>query len=78
MNIGSGQNGEWTFLDIISLVSFFVGLQNLDMNITQEDVQATADKILKEIHSHLEMQDKKIDKILEVLHENNSDVSRKD
>ena len=74
MGLGTGNNGEWTFLDIISLMSFCIGLQNLDMNITQEDMQNAdhnsaqrADRILEEIHSHLEEQDRKIDMILEVL-----------
>ena len=67
MTLGSAPNGEMTFLDIISLMSFMVGIQNLDMNITQEDVQNTADQILREIHSHLEEQDEKINQILEML-----------
>lgn len=67
MMFGSAPNGEMTFLDIISLMSFMVGIQNLDMNITQEDVQNTADQILREIHSHLEEQDEKINQILEML-----------
>ena len=78
MNLGSGQQGEWTFLDILSVASFIIGLENLNMNITQEDVQATADKILKEVHSHLEAQDKKIDRILEVLNETNTETRRTD
>lgn len=72
--IGSGDNGELTFLDMVGLMSFFIGVQNLDLNVTQEDAQnlqkELADKaslILNEIHRHLEQQDKKIDKILEVL-----------
>ena len=78
MKLGTGDNGEWTFLDTISLMSFCIGLQNLDMNITQEDMQESdhnsaqrADRILKEIHSHLEEQDAKIDMILEVLKNGN-------
>ena len=74
MRLGSGDNGEWTFLDILSIMSFCIGLQNLDMNSTQEDMQQAdhnsairADRILKEIHSHLEEQDRKIDLIMEVL-----------
>lgn len=74
MRLGTGDNGEWTFLDIVSLMSFCIGLQNLDMNSTQEDMQNAdhnsamrADRILKEIHSHLEEQDRKIDLIMEVL-----------
>lgn len=69
--LGSGNNGEWTFLDIISIVSFLVGVQNLEMNITQEDMQNTEDKLnsalreeVEKIHRHLEDQDAKIDEIL--------------
>lgn len=74
MTIGSGEGGEFTFLDIISLVSFYVGLQNYVSNISQEDVQNTADAILKEIHSHLEEQDRKLNSILEILHESNTEI----
>ena len=81
IGLGSGNNGELTFLDIISLISFVVGLQNLELNITQNDIQEqtneindTADKrvnrLLSEIHSHLEAQDKKIDDIWRYIHEN--------
>ena len=74
---GSGDFGEWTFLDIVTLISFVVGLQNLKMNITQEDMQnATAaldakvdeqvNRALAEIHAHLEQQDQKIDELLRV------------
>lgn len=72
--MGSGKNGEWTFLDIITLIGFCIGLQNLELNISQDDLQNEAerlDKALREnvenIHGHLELQDKKIDYILEVL-----------
>ena len=65
------------FLDALAIVSFLVGLQNLEMNITQEDIQNTETKLdealrlqVKEIHSHLEDQDKKIDNILSILKEN--------
>ena len=74
--LGSGNNGEWTFLDIVTLISFIIGLQNLDMNIDQNDMQSQTkelnqkadervNKLLDEIHAHLEMQDKKLDLILE-------------
>ena len=72
--MGSGDNGEWTFLDIVGLISFFIGLQNLSMNITQEDMQKTEEKLnstlrqnVEEIHHHLEEQDRKIDYILEAV-----------
>lgn len=66
-NQGSGNNGEWTFLDILSLINFIVGLQNLDMNIDQSDLEG----VVREIHAHLELQDKKIDEILRRLENDN-------
>ena len=76
MNIGSGINGEITFLDTVSIMSFLIGVQNLDLNVTQEDAQniqhrsdANANLILNEIHKHLEEQDVKIDLILKELEE---------
>ena len=72
--MGSGNNGEWTFLDVLTIMSFMIGVKNLDMNVTQEDAQRLqadlaekTDILLKEIHSHLEMQDKKLDDIMKVL-----------
>ena len=72
--LGSGENGQFTFLDMISLISFFVGMMNLNENLTQgdkqelmEELSKKADLLLKEIHAHLEAQDKKIESILEVL-----------
>ena len=70
--LGSGENGEFTFLDSISLTSFLIGMMNLNENLTQGDKQdllqtfsTKADELLKEIHGHLKKQDDKIDKILE-------------
>ena len=49
-----------------------IGLMNLNENLTQGDKQELmetlseqADKLLNEIHRHLQEQDEKIDKILE-------------
>ena len=74
------KQGEWTFIDIVSLISFVVGLQNLELNITQEnldnqtiELKEQVDKEVKaaltEIHEHLERQDKKINKIIDLLEE---------
>lgn len=71
MRLGSGDNGEFTFLDTISLTSFLIGLMNLEENLTQgdkqelmEELSKKADLLLSEIHSHLEAQDEKINEIL--------------
>lgn len=70
--IGSGNNGEWTFIDIISLIGFCVGLQNLDLNISQEnldnqtqELDAKLREVVDDIHRHLATQDEKINRILE-------------
>lgn len=72
--LGSGSSGEWTFLDIVTLVSFIIGVQNLEMNATQDDMARIqrdlsdkAELLLNEIHGHLEEQDKKLDKIMGVI-----------
>ena len=76
--IGSGMNGELTALDILNVLSFIIGLKNLDLNIDQNDMDNQTREIDKraselvnnaiaEIHQHLEKQDQKINKILEVL-----------
>ena len=59
MKTGSGVDGELTFLDVLSILSFFIGVQNLDMNV-------------EDIHIHLQKQDEKIDHIIEVI-ENDKD-----
>ena len=72
--LGSGEYGEFTFLDCIAIVSFLIGLANLDENLTQGDKQDLqkdlgdkADALLKEIHAHLQSQDEKLEKILKRL-----------
>ena len=72
--IGSGNNGELTFLDLISIISFCVGLQNLDLNIAQEDLDNQTQEldrklheVVDNIHQHLQVQDNKIDMILKEL-----------
>lgn len=72
--IGSGNSGELTFIDVISLMSFMIGILNLDENMTQSDksdLQADladkADRLLAEIHGHLESQDKQLTEILSKL-----------
>lgn len=68
------ENGKQNFLDSLNIASFVIGLMNLNENLTQGDKQdiiknlsEKADTILKEIHAHLEEQDGKINKILEII-----------
>jgi len=68
--------GQLDFLDLISIASFVIALQNLDLNVTQEDAQALqkalsekTDLLLNEIHRHLEEQDFKLSNIETLLKE---------
>lgn len=72
--VGSGDNGQLTFIDMLSILSFMVGVQNLDANLTQNDkfelqneLSDKSDVILKEIHSHLKEQDAKLNLIMDKL-----------
>ena len=74
MGLGSSENGQFTFLDTINLISFMIGVMNFNENLTQGDKQdlletfsQKAEELLNEIHSHLKQQDIKIDRILEEL-----------
>ena len=67
-------NGQLDFLDLITLASFVIALQNLEENITQsdkadlqKDLADKADLLLQEIHGHLEEQDALLKLILEEL-----------
>lgn len=62
---------QLSFIDLLSIASFAIALENLDENMNQSDKQDLqkdlsdkADLLLKEIHKHLERQDEKIDEIL--------------
>lgn len=72
--LGNGEYGEFTFIDSLAILSFFIGLANLDENLTQgdkqdlqEDFSNKADALLKEIHAHLKSQDEKLERILKEL-----------
>ena len=72
----TGESKQLTFLDLINVLSFLIGLENLEANLTQSDKQdlqhdlsETAERLLTEIHAHLEDQDAKIEKILKRLEE---------
>lgn len=71
-------NNQLSFLDTVNLMSFCISLMNLNENLSQGDKQDLQNDlsekmeiILKEMHGHLKEQDIKIDKILEVVSNDN-------
>ena len=60
------------FLDILTVLSFVLQLQNQSKIFGLQEVQNDNNRVAQEIHKHLESQDEKINRILEVLaHETN-------
>lgn len=70
----SVRQNSLSFIDVISVASFLIGLENLDLNISQEDLQhletdfnEKLESSLKDIHDHLAVQDAKLNTILDIL-----------
>jgi hypothetical protein len=60
-------NNNLDGLDVISLIGTLLGIANYGMNITQNDFQEATKLQTDDIHKHLLEQDKKIDRILQLL-----------
>ena len=65
MNNNSNINGEISALDILSVFFTIVNLLTYDNVITKDFLVDDMKIILDDIHSHLDEQDMKIDKIIE-------------
>lgn len=70
MNNENGGLFNKNVLDAITAISFVIGVANYQENISQSDVQDLVQNALRDVHNHLEQQDKKIDEILEILKQN--------
>lgn len=57
-------NEQLDFIDLLSVMSFVIGVMNLELNVTADDIDQQTQTLLNEIHAHLEEQDNKIDEIL--------------
>lgn len=74
--MNSNENRQLTFFDILNVLSLIIGIENLNANLTQNDKQdlqhdlsENVDRLLTEIHGHLEQQDIKIDRIIKRMEE---------
>lgn len=60
--VPQGQQSEndfrQNFLDCISILSFIIGLQNLDLNITANDIDNQTQAILDDLHTYLDKQER--------------------
>ena len=61
------ENKQLDFLDILSIMSFAIQIENQGNIIRIQDIQSEVDRAIDLLNSHLEKQDRKINKIMEVL-----------
>lgn len=62
-------SNQLEFLDMLSVLSFALQLTNQRIFVSMTDIHNDNDRVLKDIHQHLEKQDKKLDEIWRLLHE---------
>ena len=67
-------NEQYTLIDVLNILSFLIGILNLEENLTQGDKQDLIDnlnknsqKVLEQINTHLEEQDSKLNRIIDLL-----------
>lgn len=59
--------GQLDALDLLSVVSFAIGLASYAENVDQSTMQDAIKSAVRDIHAHLQEQDEKINHIMEVL-----------
>lgn len=60
-------DGQWEFLDLITISSFILTFLNYNENLDQNALSDSLDKAVGIINSHLKEQDKKLDIIIKKL-----------
>lgn len=58
---------QFTVLDVLNIISFYIGLKNLNLNFTQDTAGKMLDIAVNDIHTHLNEQDKKLALIMQEL-----------
>ena len=70
---------QFTIMDVLNIISFYIGLKNLDLNFTQDTAGKMLDIAVNDIHAHLKDQDEKLALIMQELgveyNEKNKNVS---
>lgn len=64
---------NYSLLDVITILSFILQLQNQDKLIDVKDIQRELQKVTDRIDTHLQIQDDKIDAIINYLKENSGE-----
>lgn len=62
-------------MDILNIMSFWIGLRNLDENISQNDISDMINSAIEDIHKHLQEQDERLERIEVLLYDKNKEIS---
>ena len=60
-------NEEFELLDLLTVLSFIMQVRNQSKLFGISDIQEDNNRVAEEIHQHLQQQDEKINKILELI-----------
>lgn len=60
-------NNQFDVLDLLSIMSFAIQMENQKNIVSIKDIQHEVDAAVDNIHQHLENQDKKIDYLISLL-----------
>lgn len=67
------ENAQFTIMDVLNILSFIIGIKNLDANLSQGTAGDLLSAAVNEIHDHLSEQDRKLNIIMEKLGVNYND-----
>lgn len=71
------ENTQFTIMDVLNILSFIIGVKNLNENLSQHTAGDLLSAAVTEIHDHLAEQDHKIDLIMEKLGVDYNDENQK-
>ena len=67
------ENAQFTIMDVLNILSFIIGIKNLNENLSQDTAGDLLSAAVNEIHEHLSEQDRKLNIIMEKLGVNYND-----
>lgn len=67
------ENAQFTIMDVLNILSFIIGIKNLNENLSQNTAGDLLSAAVNEIHDHLSEQDRKLNIIMEKLGVNYND-----
>ena len=77
-------SSQLDILDVLSVLSFLIGVENLEYNISQDDMQKATERLdtalreeVRQIHEHLNEQDLKLNYITSMIREIQNEKDKK-